>query len=90
MDAITLLTGRAVAQQISRRIARDRAFAQQLLTDPAGALRAAGMPAAAMGAALRELGAEPECRGYQTILEWMILGSRSQPLSDNGNGTRRR
>jgi hypothetical protein len=64
MDATTLAQARATAQTIVERVQTDPAFATQIRQDPEGTLRAAGMPEAALGPALHEMGVA-EVAGYQ-------------------------
>ena len=68
MDATALAQARATAQATVERTQTDPAFAEQIKQDPEGTLRAAGMPEAALGTALHEMGVA-EVAGYQMIGE---------------------
>ena len=62
---------RQVAEQITQRAKSDPAFLQQLRDDPAGTVKAAGMPEEAIGTFLAEEGAD-EVAGYAMDSDWCI------------------
>src|SRR4051794_40843698 len=69
MDPQTIEEARRVAQKVAERLAQDPAYEEELRRDPAGTLRAAGLPEATLQAALIALGASPEVSGYQELVD---------------------
>jgi hypothetical protein len=72
MSATTPLTDdlRAKGQELAQRLQNDPSFRQEVESDPAAAMRAAGIPEGAAADFLRETGVSADVSGYQVKDDW--------------------